>query len=229
MKRFHLCIICMILASGAYANQKTLQWSNYGVQTLVQAKPNYYSRSIAGHHCTLTSTVGLTSTIYESQKSVTSLSEKLENEERISIGIGLGLDHGGVGVNLCAYPQRNIGIFLGAGYASIGPGYNGGLKFRLSSNKLTPYLSVLYGYNAVVSVTNISRLNKMYYGFTFGLGCDIRRKPERKGYFSLGLLIPIRDKKVKQYMDFLERKYGVDFKGGLLPFGISVGYRFIIT
>ena len=40
-----------------------------------------------------------------------------------SFGIGTGLDYGGFGGNVMIYPQRNIGIFGGFGYALAGFGY----------------------------------------------------------------------------------------------------------
>ncbi len=34
----------------------------------------------------------------------------------VAIGLGVGLDYGGIGVNLTVYPQKNIGLFAGIGY-----------------------------------------------------------------------------------------------------------------
>ena len=158
----------------------------------------------------------------------TSEYETADETNMISLGIGIGMDHGGFGLNLAVYPEKHIGIFLGAGYAVIGPGFNGGIKLRIFSNRSTPYASVMYGYNAVIAVQNASQYNKMFYGVTFGFGMDIRANPEKKSYFSLGLLVPIRGKEVQAYMDDLKKNHGVDFKGGLPAIGISLSYRIIL-
>jgi hypothetical protein len=160
--------------------------------------------------------------------SYSSASGGYEKENMVSLGIGLGMDHGGVGLNLAVYPEKHIGLFAGMGYAIIAPGFNAGLKLRLFSDGVTPFVSAMYGYNAVISVQNASQHNKMFYGITYGIGVDMRVNPEKNGFFSFGLLIPIRDKAVDKYMDDLQKKHNVSFKSGLLPIGLSFSYRFII-
>ncbi len=67
------------------------------------------------------------------------------NFYKTSIGIGLGMDYGGIGGSLLFYPQTNIGLFGGVGYAFAGLGYNVGVKIRLitenHTSKLFPYLT----------------------------------------------------------------------------------------
>ncbi len=52
--------------------------------------------------------------------------------DMVSIGLGIGLDHGGFGGNVTYYPVKNIGLFGGVGYAIAGVGFNVGAKFRFS-------------------------------------------------------------------------------------------------
>jgi hypothetical protein len=158
----------------------------------------------------------------------TSASGGYEKENMVSLGIGLGMDHGGYGLNLAVYPEKHVGLFAGVGYAIVAPGFNGGIKLRLFSDGVTPFVSAMYGYNAVISVQNAFQYNKIFYGMTYGLGVDMRVNPEKNGFFSFGLLIPIRDKAVEEYMDDLQKKHNVSFKSGLLPIGLSFSYRFII-
>ncbi len=149
----------------------------------------------------------------------------------VAIGLGVGLDYGGIGVNLTVYPQKNIGLFAGIGYAFVGAGYNFGAKLRIIPNerfmKVSPYVVGMYGYNTFVKVTNKSEYDKFFYGTSAGAGVDIRF-PMNKGYLSLGIIIPFRDPEVDTYMDYLEATKGVRFESELLPFTISVGYRFVI-
>jgi hypothetical protein len=104
-----------------------------------------------------------------------------EKANMASLGIGIGMDHGGYGFNLAVYPEKHIGLFGGMGYAIIGPGFNGGIKLRSNSDGITPYISAMYGYNAVISVENGSQYNKTFYGMTYGIGFDVRANPEKKG------------------------------------------------
>ena len=149
-----------------------------------------------------------------------------------SLGVGLGLDYGGLlGVNLTAYPQKNIGFFAGGGIALAGFGYNVGAKLRyVTTNqkkvKFIPFFVGMYGYNSAIVVVNAPDYNKLFYGVTLGFGCDIRFK---KGYLSAALLIPIRGDDVDNYITDLQNKYHVNFQNDLLPMAFSIGYKFILN
>ncbi len=151
----------------------------------------------------------------------------------VNFGPGFGFDYGGIGVNFMAYPQKNIGLFFGGGYALAGFGYNTGVKFRLSPDRSTvvnPFITVMYGYNAGVVIEGNSQLNKLFYGPTLGIGLDMRsRKPYSKGYLSIALMVPIRNSDAQNYIDLLKNEYGTSFANDLIPIGISVGYKFILN
>jgi len=174
--------------------------------------------------------VRINTPIKESNTSNSSFTSDNDNDidENVSLGLGLGMDHGGFGLNLCVYPIKNIGIFLGGGYAFIGPGFNGGLKFRVFSDRTSPYASVMYGYHAVVKVQNAGQFNKMFYGTTLGLGVDLWINSEKRSYLSLGLLIPFRGSSVQTYVDDLKKNHNIVFKSSLPPVGISFSYRIIL-
>jgi len=152
--------------------------------------------------------------------------------DKVSIGIGAGLDFGGFGGNIIYYPIKNVGFFGGVGYALAGVGYNVGIKYRYipdkPTSKIDPYGMIMYGYHAAIAVLNASEYNKLFFGPTLGLGIDFRRKPTNKGYWSFALLIPIRSSAVNDYIDDLENNHGAEFQNRLFPVGISVGYKFII-
>ena len=80
-----------------------------------------------------------------------------ERIEKSSIGFGMGLDHGGYGINLVLYPGKNFGVFGGIGYAFAGTGFNAGLKIKLvgvnHKTHIYPYLLGMYGYNAAIAVS----------------------------------------------------------------------------
>jgi hypothetical protein len=153
--------------------------------------------------------------------------------DNISVGIGYGLDFGGIGGNLVAYPQKNIGLFAGVGYALIGVGFNGGVKFRLvsgkSSAKVAPFLTAMYGYNAAISVSNATQYNKFFYGPTVGIGMDYRSNLMANGYWTVSLLVPIRGSSVDDYIDDLKNNHNIEFKNSLLPIALTFGYRIILN
>jgi len=152
--------------------------------------------------------------------------------DRISIGIGGGLDYGGFGANLSYYPIESMGLFGGVGYALAGAGFNAGVKYRYIPNKpdarVRPFGIAMYGYNAAIAVLNASQHDKLFYGPTLGAGIDFHRNPMKRGYWSFAIIVPIRKSEVNEYMDTLESTYNVDFQTRLFPIGVSIGYRLII-
>ena len=151
--------------------------------------------------------------------------------DKYSLGLGIGQDYGGFGGNFLVYPQENLGLFVGAGYALAGMGYNAGAKVRFFQKKnprTNFYLLGMYGYNATIKVQNGDQYDKMFYGPTFGFGIDTGKRSYKKGYWSFALLIPIRSSEVDDYIDDLEDNHGVKFEGTLLPVSFSIGYRFAL-
>jgi hypothetical protein len=134
-------------------------------------------------------------------------------------------------MSLLYHPHRLVGLFGALGYNLNGAGVNGGVRLRLLSRReearLNPFFTAMYGYNAALGVWDAPGMNRTFYGPTFGGGIDFYPGSGRS-YMSFGILIPLRNQEVFEYMHFLENMYGVDFGYGLMPFGISVGYRFIL-
>lgn len=151
-----------------------------------------------------------------------------------SYGLGLGQDFGGFGANVLVYPQKNIGVFIGGGYAYAGFGHNIGLKARLVVNNqksiIYPYLLAMHGYHTAIKIEGASNFNKLFYGFSFGLGFDMSFRPiaKRSGYWSFAIIFPSRGDGVDNYKDRLST-YGVKFKNQLSPVTFSFGHHFIIN
>jgi len=153
--------------------------------------------------------------------------------DKVSLGAGMGMDFGGLGVNLLVYPQRNIGLFGGIGYAFAGTGYNIGAKIRFVSentrSKAAFYGLAMYGYNAAIAVSNATEYNKLFYGPTLGFGFDYKSHPSKRGYWTFAILLPIRSTEVDDYIKDLEDHHSIEFKNALMPIGITMGYRIILN
>jgi hypothetical protein len=146
----------------------------------------------------------------------------------ISVGIGLGLDYGGIGGKLAFVPTPNVALFGSIGYNFNGAGYNGGIIFRMKPDgKVCPYLTGMYGYNAVIVVDGLDEANKTYYGPSFGGGIELHRR-DKPNYWNFGLLFPVRSKEYRDDMEALKNNPNIEFTNTLLPFTISVGYHFAI-
>jgi hypothetical protein len=152
--------------------------------------------------------------------------------DKATIGIGLGLDYGGIGGNFLYYPQNNIGLFAGLGYNLVGVGYNVGAKIRLINaakpNKISPYVLGMYGYNTVIVVKNASQFDKVFYGTTFGLGLDYKSSKLSDHYWTFALLLPTRGSEVDDYFTSLKNNHSIVFNNNLSPVTLSIGYRILV-
>ena len=144
----------------------------------------------------------------------------------VNLGIGLGIDYGGlIGGRLTVVPTKNFALFGAVGYNLIGLGFNAGAAFRIAPDKnVCPTLGVMYGYNAVIKIEGAEQYNKTYYGPTLSLGFEF--KPQNKGFWNIELLLPIRSKDYKDDIDDLKNDPNIEMKTEPLPIGFSVGYHF---
>ncbi len=160
----------------------------------------------------------------------------IHNKQRdiTSIGLGVGLDFGGIGYNFLVYPIKNIGLFAGAGYAIAGFGWNAGAKVLFESNKadyetkLNPYALAMYGYNAGIIIIDHDEYNKVFYGYTIGFGVDYHPKSKKDTYWSFAILYPFRSQSVEAYKDELTNNLGATF-GYMFPVTISISSRLILN
>ena len=151
--------------------------------------------------------------------------------DRISAGLGLGLDYGGIGANILMYPHRNVGFFLGLGYNFVKAGVNTGIKTRIivgnSRNNVGISALAMYGYNASIAIRNRPDLNKVFHGFSLGIGIDYKPWAGTDDYAFTGIYVPVRKPEVKEYIDNLKGS-GVQFDRELSPVLIAIGYRITI-
>ncbi len=157
--------------------------------------------------------------------------EEKNNEtvhNQFGLGIGFGLNYGGIGMNLTYAPIKYISVTGHAGFNFIdfnaGIGLNAYILPRTKSYR--PNLKVLYGYNAVIINIGLPSYNETYYGVTFGLGNEIRFGKKNAHGFDVDLLIPVRDEKFSDDFDAMKADPRVEVLSEPLPFAISVGYHF---
>ena len=143
-------------------------------------------------------------------------------------GIGLGLDYGGIGFKIEYLPVKHIGIFAGAGLNLDQIGYNGGLSWKILPDKTsTPFVIVMYGYNAVLKVTSpfngFPVVDKTYYGFTAGAGYDFH-VGKKNNKVSLAILVPFRSQEFEdEYNTYKDAGY--EFKPDISPVLVSIGFN----
>lgn len=156
-----------------------------------------------------------------------SAAQEKKTQHDLSLGVGIGLDHGGIGLKTSAVKfSSQFELTFGIGYNLNFIGLSGGLLARTPpTNSVAAFISAMYGYVGVIENKNsgfaYSQFEaKTYYGPSFGTGIEIRG-PKRKNYFKLGLIIPIRPSSFKD--DII--KYNADKPWDVLP---SLGYHIVL-
>ncbi len=145
-------------------------------------------------------------------------------EVDVSAGFGIGLDYGGIGGRLTFAPAKYVALFGAIGYNFNGAGYNGGLIIRiLPDGKVCPFISAMYGYNAVILIDGWDEANKTYYGVSFGTGIELRMRSGN--YWNFEMIIPARSQEFKDDFDALDQNPGIEIQAPF-PVQISVGYNF---
>lgn len=144
----------------------------------------------------------------------------------VNIGLGLGIDYGGIGTRFTVVPNKNGFLFLALGYNIVGLGINAGAGYLILPDKRTcPYLIGMYGYNAVIVIENASKYDEIYYGPSFGIGVEFINR-RNKNFWNLELLLPVRPKKYDDDLNKLKHNPSIRIESEPPPIGFSVGFHF---
>ena len=152
-----------------------------------------------------------------------------QSEQQVYLGVGMGLDYGGiVGVKAEYLPIKYFGIFGGVGYNLLSAGWNVGATCKFLPNKrVSPNLMVFYGYNGVSKVVGAPEYDMTSYGVTVGANLDIflGRKRDK---LSFGLFVPIRSSKFMDNYNDMKNDPNVTMVNNLLPIAVGVGFNFAL-
>lgn len=141
------------------------------------------------------------------------------------MGIGAGLDYGGLGVKANLEWKANYDLFIGLGSNFNGLGYNLGFMWKPYGHKsVSPIISFLYGFNSVLILKDQMGndiLKKTYYGPSLGFGGRFKMGAKRINHLSLMVIYPIRS--TEFYNDVKS------INGTYFPVSLSVGYNFRLS
>ena len=232
MRKIIITVILIIISIGAYSQDIITRTNGQVIKCKIQNEDStfvYFKTFVKDKLIETHLPTSEISSIKYYNNSIVEIESKVEveKEEIVTAAVGLGLDYGGIaGFKFTLNLHDNIGVFGGLGWAFLSYGYNGGAKINFApKSNINPHLQAMYGYNTGLIISNDSDLSKIFYGGTVGFGFDFK-STKRKSYWTLGLLIPIRNEEVFDYMDYLEDEENVDFQKDLSPILISIGYKF---
>jgi hypothetical protein len=152
--------------------------------------------------------------------------EIAEAESKFNLGLGIGLDYGGIGGRITFTPIKQLGIFAGVGYPLVDFGYNLGVQGRfIPDGRVCPTFGVMYGYNGVIKVQGASQYDKIYYGTSISGGIELHFGG-RANFMNIELVVPFRSKAFHDDWDSIKNNPGIDIQSEPLPVAISIGYHF---
>jgi hypothetical protein len=159
-----------------------------------------------------------------------SIVRKYEFPHTTDIGLGLGLDYGGVfGAKFTYSPIKYLGIFAAGGYQVGGFGWQFGVKGyfipKTSRKGFRPNLKVMYGINAAIYIENYDKYDKLYPGFSLGPGMEFRFGRLKKHGFDIDLNFPIRSQDYYDDYDIIKNDPNIVIEVEPLPITISMGYH----
>jgi hypothetical protein len=149
-----------------------------------------------------------------------------EAESKMNIGLGIGLDYGGIGGRITFLPLKKLAVFGGIGYALADFGYNLGTQFRFAPDKtVCPVFGLMYGYNGVIKVQGASKYDKVYYGVSVSGGIEIHFGG-RDNFMNVELLVPFRSEAFRDDWDHIKQQSNISIVSDPLPIAFSIGYHF---
>lgn len=149
-----------------------------------------------------------------------------QENNQVYLGLGLGLDYGGIGAKVEYLPVKNVGVFAGMGYNILGVGWNVGATYKIMPDKkVSVNPMVFYGYNGGSKVTGAPEYDMISNGVTAGVNVDIKMG-KRGNKLSAGLFVPFRSQKFMDNYDAIKNDYRVTLQTELLPIAVGVGYNF---
>lgn len=149
-----------------------------------------------------------------------------EAESKMNIGLGIGLDYGGIGGRVTFLPLKRLAVFGGIGYALVDFGYNVGTQFRFAPDRtVCPTFGLMYGYNGVIKVQGATRYDKVYYGPSVSGGIEIHFGG-RDNFMNIELVVPFRSKAFHDDWDHIKQQSNISVESDPLPIAFSIGYHF---
>jgi len=151
-----------------------------------------------------------------------------EQDSKMNIGLGIGLDYGGIGGRITFLPVKRLALFAAVGYALVDFGYNVGAQLRIiPDNNFCPTFGVMYGYNGVIKVQNASMYDKIYYGTSISGGLEMHFGG-KQSFMNVELIVPFRSQAFYDDWDSLKQNSSVSIQSDPLPIAFSICYHFAL-
>ncbi len=186
--------------------------------------------------------IGAKINIFNGKSSTTGANAKNSNETQpskekskyerhyVDLGVGFGLDYGGlVGAKVAWLPIPYVSVFAAGGYYLFGFGWNAGATWHIlpstSRYSLRPNIKLMYGVNGGTMVTGADKYNKMFYGVTPGAGLEIMFGKSKRNGLDFDLNIPIHGQDFRDQLDAMKADPAISGVKDPWPVALSLGFH----
>lgn len=145
------------------------------------------------------------------------------------LGLGMGQDVGGIiGAKATYWVAPYLSGFVGGGWALADAGWNAGVEVRMrSQQRVQPFLTGMYGYNGVIHIEGLEKLDKIYYGPTIGGGIFLRQR-RKHNYWRFSINIPFRPAEMFDDWEAIKLRPDVQVINDPLPITFGAGFHFAL-
>ena len=148
----------------------------------------------------------------------------------IDLGIGFGLDYGGlIGVKIGYLPIPYLSVFVAGGYYLFGFGWNVGVTGHIlpSSSRyhVRPNIKVMYGVNGGTMVAGTTEYYKMFTGVTPGVGLELMFGRHKKNGIDIDINFPIHGPDYYKQYDTMKNDPRISELKEPLPVAFSIGFH----
>jgi len=176
-----------------------------------------------------------TTTLVNGQKPADSLALNEKSKQQyekhyVDLGIGFGLDYGGLaGIKIAYLPIPCVSVFASGGYYLFGFGWNAGATWHIlpstSRYTLRPNIKIMYGVNGGTMVASADEYNKMFYGVTPGAGLEIMFGKRKKNGIDFDLNFPIHGSDFFDQINAMKADKNLADVTTPSPVAFSIGYH----
>jgi len=155
--------------------------------------------------------------------------KKIE-KHHFGFGVGFGLDYGGLlGIQLQYMPISNLSIMAAGGYYFVAAGWQTGMVWNIlpatSKYLIRPKLKIMYGTNGVTMVTGKEEYDRIFTGFTPGIGVEFRFGRKKRNGLDIDINYPIHHPNFEKQIEIMENDPEVTGVKRPWKIAISIGYH----
>lgn len=148
----------------------------------------------------------------------------------LDIGAGIGLDYGGLaGVKVAYLPIPYIAVFGSFGWYMVSAGWQAGVQVNVpaanTANVFRAHAKLMYGVNGATVVVGKSSLDKTFYGFSPGIGVELRFGSKKSNGFDVDLTFPIHGSEWESHLSLIEHDPQIASFNRPLPVAFGIGYH----